>query len=283
MQRRQVLASAAPQLRPAMIEAADGTRLSYRDWGAGRPVVLVHSWGVTADMWDYQIPALLDHGLRCVAFDRRGHGRSAEPGRGYDPDTLADDLGAVMEQLDLREAVLVGHSMGGGEIVRYLSRHGDVRVAKVVLLAATTPFLTRTEDNPSGVDAAAFEAGRAIWRQDFAQWVADNTDPFFTPDTSAPMKAWLARMLLRTPLPVLLECNRVVTETDFRPDLRAIEVPTLVIHGDQDASAPLELTGRPSAALVAGARLEVYEGAPHGLFVTHMERLNADLAAFARA
>jgi pimeloyl-ACP methyl ester carboxylesterase len=244
-------------------------------------VVLVHSWGVNSEMWNYQIPALLEHGLRCVAFDRRGHGRSADPGRGYDPDTLADDLGAVIEQLDLRDAVLVGHSMGGGEIARYLTRHGSGRVGKVVLLASTTPFVTRTADNPHGVDPAVLAAGRAIWRKDFPKWIADNTDPFFVSETSAPMKAWGVQMLLKTPLPILLECNRVVAETDYRPDLRGIKVPTLVIHGDKDVSAPLDLTGRPSAALIPGARLEVYEGAPHGLFITHMDRLNADLAAFA--
>ena len=266
--------------RPRFIETSGGVRLAYRDWGEGRPVVFVHSWGVNAEMWDYQAAELLDHGLRCIAFDRRGHGGSDDPGRGYDADTLADDLAAVMEALDLREATLVGHSMGCGEIVRYLSRHGDARVARVVLLAPTTPFLLKTADNPAGIDQALFEAGRAVWRQDFPKWVADNTDPFFTADTSPAMKQWGAGMLLKTPLPVLLACNRMAAETDFRPDLRAIKKPAMVIHGDRDVSAPLELTGRPTAEMIPGARLAVYEGAPHGLFVTHMQRLNVDLLAF---
>jgi len=266
--------------RPAMIETADGTRLFYRDWGAGKPVVFLHSWGVNSQMWGYQMADLLDQGLRCIAFDRRGHGRSGDPGRGYDADTLSDDLAAVLDGLDLREATLVGHSMGGGEIVRYLSRHGSGRVARVVLLAPNTPFLMRTGDNPHGIDPAAFAAARAVWRRDFPKWVSDNTRPFFVADTSPEMMRWGAGMLLSTPLPVLLACNQVVTETDFRPDLRAITIPTLIIHGDKDVSHPIDLTGRPSAALIPGARLIVYQGAPHGLFVTHMERLNADLRAF---
>jgi non-heme chloroperoxidase len=274
MQGRDVLTSAA------MIETADGTQLFYRDWGSGKPVVFLHSWGVNSEMWSYQTADLLEHGVRCVVYDRRGHGRSSDPGRGYDADTLADDLAAVMDSLDLREATLVGHSMGGGEIVRYLSRHGCDRVARVVLLAATTPFLMKTPDNPHGVDRAMFEAGRGVWRKDFAKWVGDNTASFFVSETSPEMMRWGAEMLLHTPLPVLIECNRMVTETDFRPDLRAMTTPALVIHGDADVSAPLELTGRPTAALIPGAKLIVYEGAPHGLFVTHMERLNSDLRAF---
>ena len=296
MQRRDVLtaaALAAPALalaaaasanpkraRPVTIETADGARLAYSDWGTGKPVVFVHSWGANSEMWGYQIADLMEHGVRCVAYDRRGHGGSSDPGRGYDPDTLADDLAAVMDSLDLRDATLVGHSMGGGEIVRYLSRHGDARVAGVVLLASTTPFLMKTSDNPHGVDKAMFEAGRAIWRKDFPKWIADNTDPFFTADTSPAMKAWGAEMLLKTPLPILIECNRTVAQTDYRPDLKAIKKPVLVLHGDKDVSAILELTGKPSAALIPGAKLVVYEGAPHGLFITHMDRVNSDIRAF---
>jgi len=267
--------------RPVSIDTIDGVRLFHRDWGAGRPVVFLHSWGMNSAMWSYQMADLLNHGLRCVAYDRRGHGLSADPGRGYDADTLADDLAAVMDTLNLRGATLVGHSMAGGEIVRYLGRHGPDRVAGVVLLASTTPFLTKTRDNPGGVDAAVFEAGRDQWRQDFPKWVDDNAASFFVTQTSPAMRRWAMQMLLQTPLPVLLACNQVVAETDYRADLRAMTTRTLVIHGDRDASAPLERTGRPSAALIPGARLVVYEGAPHGLFLTHMDRLNADLRAFA--
>jgi non-heme chloroperoxidase len=280
MQKHAVITVAA---RPGAIETTDGTRLFYRDWGAGKPVVFVHSWGANSEMWAYQVADLRDHGLRCIVYDRRGHGRSGDAGTGYDADTLADDLAALMDGLDLREATLVGHSMGGGEIVRYLSRHGATRVAGVVLLAATTPFLLKTADNPAGLDGAVFEAVRDGWRQDFPEWVADNTDPFFVAKTSPAMKRWGAEMLLHTPLPVLLDCNRTVAETDYRPDLRSMTTRALVIHGDADVSAPLDLTGRPSAALIPRAELIVYEGAPHGLFLTHMERLNSDLRTFISA
>jgi pimeloyl-ACP methyl ester carboxylesterase len=266
-----------------MIDASDGTQLFFRDWGTGKPVVFLHSWGMNSTMWDYQMADLLDHGLRCIAYDRRGHGLSSDPGRGYDADTLADDLAAVMTALDLRDVTLVGHSMGGGEVVRYLSRHGSKRVSGVVLLASTTPYLTKTADNPNGRDAAAFELGRRLWRQDFPKWVDDQSPPFFVADTSAGMRRWAMDMLVRTPLPVILACGRVVAETDYRPDLRAISTPTLVIHGDKDASAPLDITGRPSAALIPNARMVVYEGAPHGLFLTHKDRLNDDLRAFVGA
>lgn len=279
-------ARAAPERKPrgpATIETADGTQLFYSDWGSGKPVVFLHSWGVDSRMWAYQTPDLLEHGLRCISYDRRGHGRSSEPGRGYDADTLADDLAAVMDALDLRDATLVGHSMAGGEIVRYLSRHGSGRVAKVVLLASTTPFLLKTADNPHGVDGAMFEAVRNGWRKDFPKWIDDNIQPFFAAETSPGMLKWAGDLLLHTAMPVLMECNRTTTETDYRPDLRAITTPTLVIHGDKDASAVLDLTGRPTAALIPGAKLVVYEGAAHGLFLTHIDRLNKDLRDFIAA
>ncbi|HEX4182591.1 MAG TPA: alpha/beta hydrolase, partial [Caulobacteraceae bacterium] len=266
--------------RPPFVETADGTRLAYRDWGSGQPVLFLHSLGVNSELWAYQMADLLDHGYRCVAFDRRGHGRSSDPGRGYDADTLADDVAAVMETLNLRGAVLVGHSMAGGEIVRYLNRHGSSRVAKAVLVAPTTPFVLKTADNPKGVDPIMFEATEAAWRKDFPKWVSDHAAPFFVPETSPEMVRWGVHMLTQIPLLVQLACNRVVTDTDYRSDLKAIRIPTLVVHGDLDASAPLELTGRPTAEMIPGARLLVYEGAPHGLMLTHTGRLNADLREF---
>jgi pimeloyl-ACP methyl ester carboxylesterase len=281
MQRHDVLARQHQiDRRPPFIETADGTLLAYRDWGAGQPVLFLHSLGVNSELWAYQMADLLDHGYRCVAFDRRGHGRSSDPGHGYDADTLADDVAAVMETLDLRGAVLVGHSMAGGEIVRYLSRHGSSRVAKAVLVAPTTPFVIKAADNPHGVDPAMFEATKASWRKDFPKWVSDNAAPFFAPDTSPEMMRWGVHMLTQIPLLVQLACNRVVTDTDYRPDLKAIRIPILVIQGDRDASAPLELTGRPTAEMIPGARLSVYEGAPHGLMLTHMDRFNVELREF---
>jgi non-heme chloroperoxidase len=268
--------------------ARDGTRLFYKDWGAGRPVVFVPSWALNADMWAYQMAELTAEGLRCVAYDRRGHGRSDQPGHGYDYDTLADDLAALLEHLDLRGVTLVGHSMGGGEVVRYLSRHGAARVARAVLLAPTTPFLLRTPDNPEGVEGGRFEELRAAWRRDFPGWLAENAPGFFgagrpgrpvSPETVR----WALGLIEQTPLEVALDCHRAMAETDFRAEPGALAVPTLVIHGDADLSAPLGRTGQASARLLPGGRLEVYEGAPHGLFVTDKDRLNRDLLAFVRA
>jgi pimeloyl-ACP methyl ester carboxylesterase len=265
---------------PDVIRTADGASLYLRSWGAGAPVLFLHSWSMSGDMWRYQMAHLADRGARCIAFDRRGHGRSSDPGRGYDYDTLADDVAAVIEALDLTDVTLVSHSMGCGEAVRYLTRHGSARVKRLVLLAPTTPFLLKTDDNPAGVDAAMFEAVRDLWRRDFDQWMDDNAAPFFTPETSPAMVRWVLSMTHTVSLRAAIECNVAVAGTDFRAELKAIDVPTLVIQGDRDASGPVEITGRPTADLIPGAKLVVYEGAPHGLFVTHMDRLNADLAAF---
>ncbi|MGK3966853.1 alpha/beta fold hydrolase [Sorangium sp. So ce118] len=264
------------------IETQDGALLFHRDWGAGKPVLFLSGWALSSEMWGYQMLDLADNGLRCVAYDRRGHGRSSDPGRGYDHDTLADDLAAVLEQLDLREVTLVGHSMSGGEIARYLSRHGDRRIARAVFLAPTTPMLLKAPDNPDGLDRLLVEQVRAAIRADYPGWLADNAAPFFLPDTSPATMDWVRQLMLQCSMKALIDCNRASVEADFRDELRRIEVPTLVIHGDRDASAPLALTGEKTAALVPGSRLIVYEGAPHGLFVTHRERLGRDLLAFAQ-
>ena len=279
----QAAVEAAPAPRPATIRTADGLDLHYEAWGSGPPVVLVHSWALHGEMWRQQIPALNDAGFRAIVFDRRGHGRSGNNGQGFDIDTLADDLAAVMDQLDLSCAVLVGHSMASAEIVRYLSRHGSDRVAKVVLLAPTTPCLTKAADNPLGLDAAVFEQGRELWKTDFTQWVADNQAAFFTPQTPRVTADWMISMLLQCPLPVALATSRAFTGVDFRPDLAAIRLPTLIVHGTVDASAPLEITGRPSAALIPGAKLTVLPGAPHGLFLTHDREVNQAIVEFARS
>jgi non-heme chloroperoxidase len=207
-------------------------------------------------------------------------GRSSDPGRGYDYDTLADDLATVIEQLELSEITLIGYSMGAGEIVRYLSRHGPSRVARVVLLAPSTPFLLKTVDNPDGVDKTVFDQMRGMWRKDFPKWLFDNARPFFVPATSNEMIQWVGGMLLQSSLKALIDLNVQVTETDFRGELRHVTLPTFIIYGDRDLSAPLSLTGQKTAQLIEGSRLTVYEGAPHGLMFTHMERLNADLLTF---
>jgi pimeloyl-ACP methyl ester carboxylesterase len=268
------------KISSSYIETRDGVRLYRREWGVGAPVLFVHSWAVSSRLWDYQFAALGEAGLRCIAYDRRGHGRSDEPAGGYDFDSLADDLADVIEALDLDELTLVGHSMGPGEITRYLTRHGDARVKRQVFVAPALPFLKQTQDNPAGIPAEIFEAMRDAWRRDFPKWVVDNTPPFFTPETSPEMMRRGAEMLLQTSLPVALACNRAVIDTDFRAELTQISKPTLLIHGDTDASTPLAITGRPTAALIPDCELKIYEGAPHGLMFTHAERLNADLLAF---
>lgn len=266
--------------RPGFVQGADGVELFYRDWGAGRPVVFVASWSLPSDSWGYQMLALLEADYRTVAFDRRGHGRSTDPGRGYDFDTLADDIASVLDSLDLRDAVLVGHSMGCNEIVRYLTRHGSARVAGAVLLGTMTPFVLKTQDNPDGIDAGFFETFREQLMRDFPQWIADNMVPFVHPDTPAGMKNWVRQMALGASLQALAECNRALVHTDFRQELARIDVPTLLIAGENDASAPLELTARPTARLIPNATLRVYDGAPHGMFITDMVRVKRDLLEF---
>lgn len=274
-------ASTAQHPRSApFITSHDGTNLYWREWGRGAPALFVHSWCLDSQMWDYQFAALGDHGIRCIAYDRRGHGRSDQPPDGYDYDTLADDMASVIEALDLTDLTLIGHSMGGSEIVRYLSRHGSARVRRIVLLAPVLPYFTKTADNPDGVPTDMLEAMRAEWLRDFPGWVAENAAPFFTPETSPALMKWVLDLLLRSTLPVALACNRTVVETDFRAELPRLRVPTLLIHGDRDASAPLEITGRRAARMIPDCRLEIYEGAPHGLMFTHMARLHKDLLDF---
>ena len=264
------------------VEAAPGVKLAFTDWGSGKPVVFIHAWALPSAMWDYQVSALGEKGLRCIAYDHRGHGRSSRPGTGYDCDTLADDLAALLTRLDLHGVTLVSHSFGCGEIVRYLTRHGTDRIEKVALIApAATPFVTKTADNPNGIPAEQLEFFRTrILQADFPKWLEDGKKAFFVADTSPGLQDWIAQLMLSTPLPVAVECNRRITSTDFRRELAKISVPTLIIHGDKDVSAPIDMTGRPTAALVPHAQLKVYEGAPHGLFVTHKDRLNADLLGF---
>lgn len=263
------------------IHAEDGTRLFHRDWGEGPPMLFLAGWAQPSDVWSPVMLALAEMGYRCIAYDRRGHGRSDDPGRGYDFDTLAGDLSAVLETLDLRGVVLVGHSMAPGEIVRYIARHGAARVAGVVLVAPTTPMLARAPDNPDGFHAALLAATRATIASDFPAWVDANLPGFVTPEISRPMREWLRGLTLGCSLRAVFELNRAIGEGDFRAELRAIRVPALVVHGDADASAPLDLCGRATASLIPGARLALYPGAPHGLPVTHAARLAGDLADFA--
>lgn len=276
-------ASPAPSNRRGRVITKDGVELFVRDWGEGRPLVFMAGWTLTSEAWAYQAAELSDEGFRCVAYDRRGHGKSDDPGRGYDFDTLADDLAAVLEARGLTDVTLVAHSMASGEVARYMSRHKGARVRSIVFLAPTTPFLTQTPDNPMGVPAAVFEQARKGWLHDFPRWIDENAAPFVTPETSPGMIAWIKAQMTSCSMKAVIECNRAMVATDFRKELAGIKVPSLVIHGTRDASAPLELTGNRTAELVRGAKLKVIEGAPHGLFVTHIEQVNAEIRAFARA
>ncbi|AOJ77918.1 alpha/beta fold hydrolase [Burkholderia ubonensis] len=266
----------------------DGVSLHYKDWGAGRPVVFIHGWPLNADMWDAQMHHLASRGLRCIAYDRRGFGRSGQPWHGYDYDTLADDLATLIETLDLRDVMLVGFSMGGGEVARYIGRHGTGRVAKAVLVGSVTPLVARRDDHPDGADIAIFDGIRAGILADRAAFF-ESFWPLFTGSNRAGSTIsraaldWTTFMALQAGLKGTLDCVAAFSETDFRPDLDKFDVPTLVIHGDDDQTAPLSLTGAVTAQRVRHATLSVYERGPHALYLTHAQRLNDELLAYARA
>ncbi len=266
------------------IEAADRTSLFVTEWGSGPPVVFTHAWGLRSDEWNYQVPALAAAGLRCVLYDRRGHGRSDRPATGYDIDTMADDLAAVIEHFDLREATLVCHSLGSKEVIRYLTRHGDSHIARLVMVAPTTPLMRRTADNLDGIDPVLIEANYQAVAASVPKWCADfeAAGPYFgsSPGGSRGLVDWTIRMIVDTPLHVLLETFKINANADMTAELQKVQVPALVIHGDQDASAPIDLTGRKTAEFIPGASLTVYPGAGHGLYASDHEALNADLLAF---
>lgn len=243
-------------------------------------MVFLSGWGLSSDFWSYTISDLTEQGVRCVAYDRRGHGRSDDPGQGYDFDTLAEDLASVMDELDVKDATLVGYSMGGGEAVRYISKYGTTRVKRLVLVGALTPFLTRTADNLEGLPAEVFMSQRTIIAADFPKWLAGGEEAYWGGAGSAELRAWGRSLMYQTALPVLLACNSIVTSTDFRSEMKKLTLPTLILHGDKDASAPLPLTGQRTANVIPGAILKVYQDAPHGLPLTHSTRFNADLFDF---
>ena len=276
-------------LSPTMLETPDKTRIHFRDWGSGRPIVFAAPWGLCSDWWDIPVISLSKRGdWRCVSFDRRGHGRSDDPCRGYDFDTLADDIAAVLDGLDLQNVVLVGHSLGGAEVVRYLTRYRSRRVAHAVLIAPTTPFSLKSDDNPSGrTTREELETILESLKHDLPHIAVEAAPDFFgVPKNSVSKETmdWWSRMFLdRCSIKVLSDLFKVMNETDFRPELREIRTPTLILSGDIDKSAPLELRGRPTHELIAGSRLLVYENAAHGLPYTHTDRMLADIVAFAGA
>jgi non-heme chloroperoxidase len=275
----------ATRRRPREIVAGDGTRLHVRDWGGGRPIVFLAPWALNSTWWDYHLASLGAAGNRCIAFDRRGHGRSDEPSGGYDFDTLADDVRTVMTALDLRNVLLVGHSMGAAEAVRYLSRHRAARVTRAVLIGTITPVTIKLPDHPDGVPPEALEQGRRGLMRDRPGVIAAAAGAFFGAPkntvSAATLDAWTRSILDGCSMKVMLDLHRAMTETDFRPDLARITVPTLLVHGDADVSARLDVTARRTQPLIKGSTLTIYEGAAHGLVATHAERLHQDLVAFA--
>ena len=269
-------------------ETNDHTSLYYRDWGTGAPVVFVNSAVLSGAMWEYQMLPLSEQGLRCISYDRRGHGRSDDPGRGYDADTLADDLARLLVHLDLYDVSLVGQSMGSTEIARYLSRHGTGRIARVVLISPITPFLLKTEDNPEGAPREIFDAHVAAQLNDRPLYNGTaGAIKYFglgsnwpQPELVSPeMIQWLTNLILEVSPKANIECFRSFWQTDFRPDMRSFTIPTLIIHGDNDQNAPL-LCAQRTARAIPGSQLKIYEGAAHGLYLTHKDRLNNDLLAF---
>ncbi|MDQ0364548.1 non-heme chloroperoxidase [Catenuloplanes indicus] len=259
----------------------DGAQIFYKDWGSGRPVVLSHGWPLNSDSWEAQALFLASHGYRVIAHDRRGHGRSTQTWDGNEMDTYADDLAALLDTLDLRDATLVGFSTGGGEVARYIGRHGTGRVAQAALVSAVPPFMLRTPDNPEGVPITVFDGIRAGSLADRSQTYRDlAAGPFFGGAASQGVQDafWLQSMAAGHRN--AYECIAAFSATDFRDDLARFDVPTLVIHGDADQVVPFDVGGKRSAALIKDAELIVYAGAPHGITDTHKEQLGADLLAF---
>ena len=270
------------------ITTSDGTQIYYKDWGSGQPIVFSHGWPLTGDAWDAQMVFLADHGYRCIAHDRRGHGRSSQPWSGNEMDTYADDLLALVEALDLKDAVHVGHSTGGGEVARYLGRHGTKRTAKAVLISAVPPLMLKTPANPDGLPIDVFDGIRAGVLADRSQFFKDLTMHFYGFNRPGAKVSegvrdsfWLQGMLAGHKS--ALDCIKAFSETDFTEDLKKIDIPTFVMHGDDDQIVPIGASALKSSQLVKGATLKVYPGFSHGMCTNNADQINADLLAFIKA
>jgi non-heme chloroperoxidase len=267
------------------ITVKDGTQIYYKDWGSGQPVVFSHGWPLSADAFEDQMFFLAHRGYRCIAHDRRGHGRSSQPWTGNEMDTYSDDLATLVEKLDLKNAIHVGHSTGGGEVARYIGRHGTTRVAKAVLISAVPPLMVKTAANPAGLPIEAFDQLRAAVLTDRAQFFRDLSAPFYgynRPGAKVSQGVrdsfWLQGMLCGHN--AAYDCIKVFSETDFTEDLKKFDVPTLILHGDDDQIVPIGAAALLSSKLVKGATLKVYPGAPHGMCTTLKDKVNEDLLAF---
>ena len=269
----------------ATITTKDGTQIHYNDWGNGQPVVFSHGWPLSSDAWEDQMLFLAERGYRCVAHDRRGHGRSSQPWDGNEMNTYADDLAALVETLDLSDAVHVGHSTGGGEVARYIGRHGTRRVAKAVLISAVPPLMLKTPANPGGLPIEVFDEIRAGVINDRSQYFMDLSVPFYGGNRPGSKLSqgvrdsfWMQGM--QCGYKAAIDCIKAFSETDFTEDLKKFDVPTLVMHGDDDQIVPIGAAAMQSSKLVKGAQLKVYPGYSHGMCTVNKDRINADLLAF---